>query len=266
MRTIFRPHADAMIRIKDRQLGAGVLACDIHRHIDVLAWLDHRQWEAPVLAWLTSKGDLHRETVYFFALLDRLAWMLRLAGTDPHEQEIRFIRLTRAAASRDTSVRTWPEFEINEKVTDEALAILRSRTFYYKHMSKLVLRRLCYELGNDPGFIDGEAVTVEHILPRKPPKDRHWLKVFGSAAGVKANADRLGNLALLSGKRNREADTKDWPLKRAILRMCSEDGQSFRLAAEAVDYADWTPQVIEARTEKLIGVLLRYWGLPVTPP
>ncbi|MEQ1615603.1 MAG: DUF262 domain-containing HNH endonuclease family protein [Hyphomicrobiaceae bacterium] len=265
MKTIFRPHADAMRLIDGRQLGTGVMATIINGHVEVLSWLDHRQWVAPALAWLTTHGGLHRETEMFFAHLDRLSWMLRLAGTDPHEQETRFIRLTMAVHS-GASVKEWPEFEISEKTIDEAQAILRSRTFYFKHMSKLVLRRLCYQLGQDPGHIDGERITVEHILPRKPPKDRLWHKDFGSIAGIKEYADRLGNMALLTGPINRKLDTKDWHLKRAILLGHVADGNfKFLLAAEATEYAQWTPQVIKARTEKLIGVLFQYWGLPVTP-
>lgn len=266
MKTIFRPHAEALRLMDDRKLGTGMMAGVIAGHIEVLSWLDHRHWVAPVLAWLTTKTDLHRDTEYFLAHLDRLTWMLRLAGTDPHEQETRFIKLTQAARGQ-TPVREWPELELSEKTIDEALTILRSRTFYFKQMSKLVLRRLCYQLGRDPGFIDGEQITVEHILPRKPPKERDWLKDFGSLAGIKEHADRLGNMALLPGKINREVDTKDWQLKRAILLEHLANGNlEFRLATEATEYAQWTPQVVQARTEKLIGVLLQYWGITVTAP
>jgi len=266
MKTIFRPHADAMRRLDERQIGAGMLAGLIRKHIDVLSWLDHRQWVAPALAWLTSKDGAHRETEHFFARLDRLAWIMRLAGTDPHEQELRFIQLTNAIGQA-SPVDEWPEFEISDKMLAEALAILRSRTFYFKQMSKMALRRLCLEMGEDPGFIDGELITVEHILPRKPPKDRQWLKSFAGLGGIKDHADRLGNLTLLTGKRNREADTKDWPVKRQVLKKCIEvDRRNFRLTSEAADYAHWTPLVVRTRTEKLITLLFTHWGLAVTPP
>lgn len=270
MRTIFRPHANALRRIYDSnagggQIGTGVLASVIKGHIEVLTWLDHRLWVAPMLAWLTSKGDLHRETEQFFALLDRLGWMLRLAGTDPHEQETRFIHVTRAVA-RTTPVAEWPEFEISERTIDEALTILRSRTFYFKHMSKTTLRRLCYQMGHDPGFIDGEKVTVEHILPRKPPGSSAWLKDFGSMAGVKEHTDRLGNLTLLTAKINREADTKDWNLKRLIYKNCiGTDGRHFHLATDAATYPHWTPESVLTRTERLIEQLFAPWGVTIKP-
>lgn len=265
MRSVFLLQADAMGRIDARQVGAGVLASVIQAHIELLSWLDHRLWMAPALAWLTSKGDLHRETEHFFARLERLAWMLRLASTDPNEQENRFIALT-SAVRRNTSIDEWRELEIAPKTIAEALAILRSRTFYFKHMSKNVLRRLCFLLGNDPGFIDGDRITVEHVLPRNPPGGRQWLDDFGSMTSVRNHADRLGNLVILPGKLNREAGTNDWPIKRAILKRCSESERpKFRLAADAATHSHWTQDVISARTEKMIGVLFSHWQLPVTP-
>jgi hypothetical protein len=260
MTTALIPCANAMRLLDGRQVGSGVLAGIISRHIDMLSWLDHRLWVAPALAWLTTKGDQHRETEPFFARLDRLAWMLRLSSTDPTEQENRFISLA-AAATRNTKLPDeWPEFAISDKTRSEALAILRSRTFYQKHTANRLLRRLSYQLGPDPGAIDGVNVSVEHILPRRPPKERQWHKEF-KAARVLDFTDRLGNLALLTGRQNRKADTNDWPLKREILKK-----SNFGLSADAATSAQWTPRIIEARTERLIALLFAPWDIPVTPP
>jgi hypothetical protein len=260
MNGLLAPHAAALQRLDARQIGSGILAGIISRHIDKLSWLDHRLWVAPALAWLTTRTDQDRETEQFFARLDRLAWMLRLAGTDPNDQENRFIRLAGAVGTR-SPVASWPEFEISDKTRDEALAILRSRTHYFKHMSGRVLRRLSSQLGSDPGHIDGVHLSIEHVLPRRPGGERQWLRDFGSLPGVAEYTDRLGNLALLTGPQNRKADTNDWPVKQAILLQ-----SGFGLSMEAAGHATWTARTITARTEKLIGQLFTAWDLTVTPP
>ncbi len=257
MTNVLQPSVEALRRIDARQIGTGSLAGAIGRHLEVLNWLDHRHWVAPALVWLTTKGDQHPETELFFARLDRLGWMLRLAGTDPNEQENRFMRLT-SAVRRNSSVTNWPELSISSATLDAALKILRSRTFYYKHMCNRVLRRLCFQLGQDPGLIDGAKVSIEHILPRNPPVDRKWTNDFATVAVVDAFTDRLGNLALLTGLQNRRADTNDWPVKRELLKV-----SGFGLSIEAVAHAKWTPKTIEARTEKLIKALFAEWGLPI---
>jgi hypothetical protein len=259
METVLRPNAEALRQLDERQVGSGTLARVIIDHIDKLCWLDHRYWVAPALAWLTIRTDQHRQTEQFFAKLDRLSWMLRLAGTDPTEQESRFIKLT-AAVRRDQPVMEWPEFEIGETTRTEAVATLRSRTFYYKHNCNRVLRRLCHQLGSDAGVIDGVSVSVEHILPRRPPPERQWLRDFGSIAGIAQHTDRLGNLALLTGPQNRKADTNDWHIKGPILK-----SSGFALSLDAATATQWNPRTIEARTERLIGLLLAPWGIAITP-
>ncbi len=258
MNNIVLPNVEALRKIDEKQLGTGTLANEIGRHLNVLSWLDHRHWVAPALLWLTTKGDQHPETEHFFSQLERLAWMLRLAGTDPNEQENRFIRLT-AAANRPDPIERWPEFNIPPATIATALNILRSRTFYYKHTCGRVLRRLCFVLGADPGPIDGAKVSVEHILPRNPPQGGGWSANFKTEAVVHDFTDRLGNLALLTGTQNRKADTNDWNTKRKILKT-----SGFKLSLEAAENATWTAKTIDVRTEKMIRLLFAEWDLPVT--
>ena len=257
MNKVVLPNVDALQKIDTKQLGTGTLANEISRHLNVLSWLDHRHWVAPALLWLTTKGDQHPVTEQFFFQLERLAWMLRLAGTDPNEQENRFVRLT-AAVNRQEPVNRWPEFKIAQPTIVTALNILRSRTFYYKHTCGRVLRRLSFVLGADPGPIDGAKVSIEHILPRNPPKERSWNLEFKSEEAVLAFTDRLGNLALLTGTQNRKADTNDWPTKRKILK-----ASGFKLSLEAAENATWTAKIIDARTEKMIRLLFAQWDLPI---
>ncbi len=258
MSSVLTPNVKALRQIDNRQVGTGSLAGSIGRHIEVLDWLDHRHWVAPALVWLTSKGDQHPETEVFFAALDRLAWMLRLAGTDPNEQENRFMSLT-GAVRRKTPVATWPELAISPVTIAASLTILRSKTFYFKHQCARTLRRLCFQLGHDPGPIDGLKVSIEHILPRNPPKDRKWAADFATEAAVDAWTDRLGNLALLTGPQNRKADTNDWPIKREILK-----ASGFALSIDAATNSKWAAKTIEARTEKLIKLIFSEWDLPVS--
>ena len=258
MRNVFHPHAESLAAINTRTIGKGTARPAITRYLDQLEWLDHRQWVAPALAWLTTKTADHPETRAFFSKLDRLAWMLRLAGTDPNEQETHFIRACAAATSRQP-IATCPEFALDRKTINAALVILRSRTFYLKHMSNRVLRRLCALQGADPGPIDGVHVSVEHVLPRRPSRDKRWWADFNSEAAVLENTDRLGNLALLTGPQNRAADRSDWEVKREILKF-----SAFALSMEAATNDVWTKRTIEARTEKLIEVLFRPWEIALT--
>ncbi len=255
MQGVFQPNALTLDAIEKREISTGAVKAAISQQLEHLSWLDHRQWVAPALVWLTKKGVDHAETPRFFARLDRLAWMLRLAGTDPNEQELRFIKAC-AGAERRQLIDKCPEFAVDNKTITAALTVLRSRTFYLKHMASRALRRICATLGDDPGPIDGIQISVEHVLPRRPSKDKRCWSHFGSADVVLNHTDRLGNLALLTGPQNRAADRSDWKIKRDILK-----ASGFSLSVEAATNTQWTQQTIETRTEKLIALLFAPWGL-----
>ena len=119
--------------------------------------------------------------------------------------------------------------------------------------SVAISRRSC-----DPGAVDGERVTVEHVLPRKPQPGEAWFKDFKDMSVVSDYCNRLGNLAFLTLEFNNIAGNKEFMVKRLIL---AQSAAAFVLARQASNEAEWTRQTIERRTEELIAILLRPWQL-----
>jgi hypothetical protein len=227
----------------------------------MLSWLDNQYWMAPALHWIATMGADHVETPLFFARLDRLAYMMKIASVDPTDQEQRYLRLL-AAIDKKQSVDRLEPLQIGRTLLGPALENLRSKTFYAKRFHALVLRRISCNLAPDldPGPVDGKLVTVEHILPRKPEKGQQWLKDFNGADGVAAFCNRLGNLAFLSLELNNIAGNKDFVVKRLIL---AQSAAAFALSRHASEQSEWMPKTIERRTEELIAILFQPWQLSV---
>lgn len=251
----FAPRARLLERIGKRDIGKGPARDRLSRFIDTLSWLDHTLWVPPLLRWLETQGEDHPKTVEFFSLIDRIAWLLKIAGVDPVVQERRFIEVCLSIGG-DTELANVTALKPDRKLQDAAVQNLRSRTFEIKRYSDLVLRRVSLELGRDPGPLDPEAVTIEHVLPRNPAPGSVWWRHFKSAEQVADLANRLGNLAFLSRADNQLASAKIYEEKRRILA-----GSEFVLARDAAEHPAWTPETIRSRTERLIGVLLTAWHL-----
>lgn len=250
------PMADRLLRVKSREIGnPGEEQAAIALAIEHSSWLDRPMWIAPALYWLGRRGDSGRETVAFFARLERLAWLLRIAGIDPSVQQTRMFRVL-DDIDGDGPTQAMASLAIEDKIKHAAIANLRIKNFYAKHYSSSVLRRISVALGADAGPVDGTAVTIEHILPRKPAEGSQWLRDFGNRKPVKDYVNRLGNLAFLTEELNQEAAAKDYALKRAVFAK-SED----RLARQVLAYDAWTPEAIEHRTRELTRVLLAAWDL-----
>nr|WP_255533088.1 DUF1524 domain-containing protein [Nocardia sp. XZ_19_231] len=101
---------------------------------------------------------------------------------------------------------------------------------------------------------------IEHILPQKW-KD-NW-PVDGPEAEIErgAHVHRLGNLTLLTGSLNSKVSNGAWDLKRDAIREHDTLLLNSRLLSSIGD-EQWAEEAIEARTERIIDVLLAVWPVP----
>jgi hypothetical protein len=146
---------------------------------------------------------------------------------------------------------------IEPKLRADAISNLRSANFAAKHYAGSLLRRISCVMGEDPGPIVRDEVTIEHILPRNPHGCRAWLNTFRTPEVCKSHHQKLGNVVLLSGRENQQAGTLSWDEKRQILAR-----SPFSLARDAAVEREWTAQTITRRSERLIDMLLQSFELP----
>ncbi len=222
-----------------------------------LRWIDPQLWIPAALLWLERHHPDSDETLLFFKRLERLVWLMKIAGFDPTKQSNRIIQLL-GEIDRAGPVSKMRELEVTAELRTKATANLRSPSFDAKHFSGRVLRRISIAIGQDPGPIERDTLTVEHILPRAFVPGSGWRLHFPTHQSVKQYSHRLGNLALLSPGENQKADTQNWTEKRPILA-----NSKFVLSSSLRDVPDWTPAQILARTEELIGVLFKDWEIKI---
>jgi hypothetical protein len=219
-----------------------------------LKWIDPQLWVPAALLWLEQTRDAE-ETEVFFRKLERLIWMMKIAGFDPTKQSNRILSLL-AEIERGGSPLRMRELDVTNAMRDAASSNLRSPTFDAKHYSGRVLRRISFVLGQDPGPIERTTLTIEHVLPRGFAPKSGWRKHFPSARAVRDYSHRLGNLTLLSPEDNQKADTIDWEDKRPILAR-----SQYVLSQRLAEAESWTPARILERTEELIAILFKDWEI-----
>jgi hypothetical protein len=72
---------------------------------------------------------------------------------------------------------------------------------------------------------------------------------------------RLGNLLLLSRKKNSEAQNYDFVQKKQKYFTTKTGVSPFALTTQVLTEQEWTPEVIERRQKKLIDKLKEVWRL-----
>lgn len=255
-RNKLRPAAERMSALRRPGGGEGGVNPEIAALAERLRWIDAQLWVPAALLWLDTPREA-AETLAFFKGLERLVWMMKIAGFDPTKQTSRILNLL-GEIDRIGTAAGMSALDVNRELREKAIANLRSPSFDAKHYSGRVLRRISIALGQDPGPVDPAAVTIEHVLPRAFTPRSAWREAFPTAQSVKLYAHRLGNLTFLSPAENQRADTFDWDAKRPILA-----GSPFLISQKLATASAWTPATILARTEELIGVLLADWEIAV---
>lgn len=255
------PNVDRYDRLRGSGRAAAWDGGAIARSIEALNWIEPAVWMPAAMHWLDKHDPADEGGVEFFRRLERLTWLMRIAGVDPSHQTRRMISVLDQLDNGRRNDPEIPALAIEPSLRRDALDSLRSQNFCLKHHAHLVLRRLSVLMGRDTGPVDRENVTIEHMLPRNPDKNRRWWRAFASANDVKAHVNRIGNLTFLSHDDNQAAATKDWPEKRKILAR-----SGFVLSENAAQFAEWDRAAIIARGEMLIALLMRDWDLQDATP
>ncbi|MEW5965337.1 MAG: DUF262 domain-containing HNH endonuclease family protein [Pseudomonadota bacterium] len=249
------PAARRLRALKKGEIGAGEAGKRLAERLARIGWVQLDFWIPAALHWLAVRGEADAETEAFFARLERLVWIARIANLETPKQEKRTLALL-THIDKGRHVDEMAELAIEKKLKQEALANLESTNFRQKAYSALVLRRISVALGKDSGPYDRDQVTFEHIIPRNPEEDRGWRRILKSWKQVEPHINRLGNLTFLTREENNRAGTRDWEGKREVYRESVHV-----LAREAASREQWSVGAVAERTEELIAILLREWDL-----
>ncbi len=100
---------------------------------------------------------------------------------------------------------------------------------------------------------ESDSYTIEHILPESA--DENW----GNFNDEQANRSvyRLGNLALLESKLNKEAETKPYTQKKEIFKKSN----CYSTNSIPEEYNDWNESKISARQKELAKLAKTIWRI-----
>jgi hypothetical protein len=123
-----------------------------------------------------------------------------------------------------------------------------------------ILLRLDTLLSGGGAKYDYQTITVEHVLPQEPAAGSTWLQWFPDPSSRYLWVHKLGNLALLTRKKNSSASNYEFDKKKTSY--FSKGGVSpFVLTTQVLDKKEWTPKIVSVRQEQLLSLLENHWQL-----
>jgi hypothetical protein len=108
---------------------------------------------------------------------------------------------------------------------------------------------------NEPYLVpnpDRELLTLEHVLPRNPKKDQ-W-PAFVTNDIISEYVPRLGNLALVTRKKNTQLGNRPFATKRKVYLEAE-----LKLTKDIGNEAEWTPDIVDRRQGELAKLAVKVW-------
>lgn len=255
---VLLPYADAIEHVVNQDFPGPGAAAEVNNWLRRLAMLDNNDWRAPAL-WALRH---HREDVAFLVAylqrLERLAasMLLRRVYATPRAQ--RYADLLKSL-DRGTGLDA-AEFDLTDAERAATRTKLEEDIYLVQPVRKYVLLRLDELLAKTPGVsYDHKLITVEHILPQNPAPDSEWSTAFTEDERT-LWTHKLGNLVLLNRAKNSEAQNYDFVTKKAKYFTGKNGVSTFALTSQVLGSEAWTPEVLQARQERLVGLLATEWN------
>jgi len=130
---------------------------------------------------------------------------------------------------------------------------------YGRGFAKAVLLRIEMEQQDDSvEKIFNGSITIEHVLPQTMT-DKYWTARF-TADEHQNWVHKLGNLTLLSGSKNSNAQNSDFDKKKVVFNERNKK-VSFDLTKEVCQKSNWSPLIIKNRHEELVDEAIKIWKI-----
>lgn len=222
-------------------------------------FLPFNDWMAALIRFVDKFPD-DGYLLDFVTLLERkiaVEWIKGLSFTERLTQIYRIIRIIDNA---DT-----PQEVLSSKVFDvesyrtEFTNALNNFSLYNKgrtRVPKYILLRLDMERQDNlhKKIAFSGNITVEHILPRTATHE-YWLSRFNGTARLEWT-NRLGNLALLNGRKNSRASNR--PFSEKVNNYFAKKSD-FDVTNELGNFSEWNLTNLKLRHQRLCDEALDVW-------
>jgi hypothetical protein len=255
------PFATAYREITDKDFTSSKNAEAVNGRLTQLSRLDNFDWQPPAIyAVAKFRGDPDF-LLKFFDALDRLAYGLFLTRGDPNDRATRYGKVL--SALQDGSDLFAPSSPL-QLTAEECKAIqkfLAGDVYQWTRIRLPILLRVDELLSAGGAKYDHKITTVEHVLPQNPTAASQWMKDFPAAETRLAWVHKLGNLVLLTQKKNSQASNLDFAEKKSKYFTSRKGVSAYALTSQVLAERVWTEATLKQRQTDILALLREHWRL-----
>ncbi len=255
------PFADAFREITDRDFQSSKHAEAINTRLTQLSRLDNFDWQPPAIYAVAKRRGDPDFLLRFMNDLDRLAYGLFFTRANPNDRSARYGKLLSALQDGSDLFAEDSPLQLSTKERTEIREFLSGDVYLWTRIRLPLLLRVDQLLSAGGAVYDHKITTVEHVLPQNPPSDSQWAKDFPTADARANWVHKLGNLLLLTQKKNSQAGNLDFDVKKDRYFASKKGVSSYAMTTQVLKEPVWTKETLEKRQQELMALLVAEWRL-----
>ncbi len=253
------PYSKAFDEIKNTSFESTSNAEKINSYLGWLNQIDNEDWIPPAIIFLAKWGNKDTKKVKrFLKRLERLAFGLYVMRTNINGRIERYSKILLAIENEDQEALI-ASFLFKKREVQSIKDALAG-DIYGTQFTKYLLLRLDADLSEGEARYNYPIISIEHVLPQNPDDDSEWIELFPDEEEREKLTQCLGNLVLLSRRKNSKAQNYEFERKKSSYFV--RDGvSSFALTTDVLNHDQWTPEVISKRQNDLLERCKNIWKL-----
>lgn len=259
---VLMPMAQAFSELRDADYASTKHAEQVNEYLRWLNRLEFKDWVPPALTFFVRHREQPEVVLTFFRDLERLGYSMLARKTSVNDRIERFSALTKSIELDANLTLVGSPLQLSPEEQFQTYAALNG-PLYETHSPRalaLLLLRLDHLMSDGSATYQHDVVSVEHVMPQQPAPNSQWATWVPDKNVHQLWVHRLGNLALLSRKKNSSASNRDFDWKKSAY--FTKGGTSaFALTTQVLQHVDWTAQVMQQRQDILLERLETHWRL-----
>jgi len=257
------PFADAFSNIRSANYQSAKYADRINTLFKALNQIDNKNWMSPAILYLSKYKNKPEKLLDFFQDFDRLASGLMIIRANVHQRIKRYGSLLSEIENKEDLHKFDSALQLTNDECQKIVNCLNDDFLYKERSCRYILLRLDTALSEGGASYNFPIITVEHILPQKPAHNSQWLNWFSTEEQRQKYTNCLGNLVLLSRRKNQKASNFEFEEKKQKYFSTNDGISPFVLTTQVLAENEWTPEIIERRQQNLLEKLKELWRLDV---
>jgi len=259
---VLGPYADAYSTVTNSSFRSTEGAKEVNEILKWLNQIDNFDWVPPAMEYLRRHADDPEALALFFRALERLAVSMLVRRQYVNARIERYGTLLRQIQDDADLFADGSALMLSEDERFETLSELDGDVYGMNvRTRRYVMLRLDSFLSDRGATYDVPVLTVEHVLPQTVSAGSEWERVWTSQELRERWVHRIGNLVLLTRRKNSQAGNLDFAEKKRRYFLTSEGVTTFAATTKVLEHEEWSPEIVEARQKELLKCFERGWDL-----